>query len=507
MLEGLPRRWLAVLKWLACLGAIACAALLLVRTLGAVSLVKPLLVSTSGYEEESLLVLWRRAHGGPIYTRLQDIPFGWSVFNWLYYVSYAGVVRLLGQADVWLPAITRLATLTGTLAGAALALLAFREVRPRVTAAVTVSFAALVGLGPLVGFWAITTRPDLWARVFEVGLVLVFLRFRSRLSAGAVVAMFLLAYAAWAFKQSSVTALAAVSCFLVLRRRWGWAAALAALMGAAVGLTLWLGGDTYRRSVLLTDYKPALALGHARTVAALALRKTPAIAVPLGLLAIAIARRPRLAARIWSDDYLLFAACGVVVSGLFAFATSAHGGSSDNYWLTTAFFGGLFVLASTRLAAPSVGIARAAAASWAVGWALQIAAVGAVFLGLSGNLSLRPADAQNQKGKACVADLPQPAFIEDSLLALPWVTGTDEPFIIGFGYPPLRSARVPVAVGGVGGLINIGHFAALALHTPDTATSPLWSPDRLFDGGDPARLYDRVGTCEGMDLYLRKPSP
>jgi hypothetical protein len=351
----------------------------------------------------------------------------------------------------------------------------------------------------------ITTRPDVWARVFEIGLVLVFLRVRADLSWGTILALFVLSYAAWSFKQTSVTALAATLCFLVLRQRWGWFVMLAVLMVAAVGLTLWLGGDAYRRSVLLTDYKAAVLLPHAAAVAALAMRKMPAILMPLAVLAFVIGRRPQLISRIWSDDYLLFAACGVVLGGVFAFVTSAHAGSGDNYWLTTAFFGCLLAVASTHLAAPSIGLARAFGASWAIGWGLQIAALSAVFLGLSGTLSVRPAHDRNQAVKACIDELPQPIFIEDGLLALPWVTGTTEPFVISIGYPLLRSTRAWVEANGIGGLINDGHFATLVLHpTPEGASSPLWSPSGLFDGADPSLRYDKQGMCGGMNLYRRK---
>jgi hypothetical protein len=151
MLEGLSRRSRSTIEWLAGLTSVGCVALLAARTWGAVSLSTPLLVGTSGFEEESLLTIWRHAHGGPIYTRLDHVPFSWSVFNWLYYVSYAGIVRLLGRADVWLPTICRLVTLAGALAGSALAFLAFRQVRPRAHWVIYLSFATLAGLGRWLG--------------------------------------------------------------------------------------------------------------------------------------------------------------------------------------------------------------------------------------------------------------------------------------------------------------------------------------------------------------------
>ena len=103
-----------------------------VRVVSAVSFHEPLHLITSGWEQESLFAIWKSLQGLAVYADPYEIPFAASVYNWLFYQTFAGVtgsaLGLLTLEDAWIPTIARLFTLAGAVAGSAVDLLG-REVR------------------------------------------------------------------------------------------------------------------------------------------------------------------------------------------------------------------------------------------------------------------------------------------------------------------------------------------------------------------------------------------
>lgn len=486
--------------------ALMCAALsvalLGLRVGGAVSFAEPLQVITSGWEQESLVALWERLHGGTIYVSRFDIPYRWSIYNWLFYVAYgAGIEAVVGPlslSDAWIPTIGRLLTLVGVGAGVVLAYASFAAVLGPRERPLTVAFAVLVVAGPLVGFWAVTTRPDLWALVLEIAAVAAYWRLQGRRPLAAVLVFCLFAYAAWAFKQTAVVAAVGLGLYLLARRRWTPMFVLAATMAAAWGATVVLGPPVYVNSIFMVDDVAVFSRAHGVSILVnFASKFVPGL---LGAVAVAVvlARRGRLAAAWRGDEALAFAAAGMVAGALLVAATTGRVGSSESYYFTFAYFLALFVLAGLRSLTTEGTDRRLAVGALSLGWAVQGVAVIAVLGGLAGVVSVRPTHDHLMGNKACLDTLARPLYVADLYLSLPWMTPGTPSFVLGYGYETLRAAGRTMERGGVGGLVEEGYFAALALPPPTTNT---------FDG---ARLdgYRPAPTgCPAFKVFLRASPP
>ena len=197
-------------SYIAIISALVCAVLFFARLYYAVSFFEPLQTSTSGAEYESLYVIWKYINGMTIYSDHMKIPFAGTFYNWLYYVFYGeltgGILAALDLADSWIPTITKLITVAGTFVGVGITYLTFGLIASNETGAplwpaLKASFAIFLFMGPLVGFFGMAAQPDIWAMVFDVSAVYVFIRFFALRPLVAVTGFCLLAYIAWSFKQ------------------------------------------------------------------------------------------------------------------------------------------------------------------------------------------------------------------------------------------------------------------------------------------------------------------
>jgi hypothetical protein len=271
--------------------------LLGLRVGGAVSFAEPLQVITSGWEQESLVALWERLHGGAIYVSRFDIPYRWSIYNWLFYVSYgAGIEAVVGPlalSDAWIPTVGRLLTLGGVAAGVVLATYSFVAVLGPGRRPLTFAFAVLVAAGPLVA---------------AVGLGL----------------------------------------YLLARRRWTPMFVLAATMAAAWGATLVLGPSAYVNSIFMVEDMAVLSAAHGVSVLVNFTSKFVPGLLGAAAIAVVLARSGRLAAAWRDDDALAFATAGILAGALLVAATTPRVGSSESYYFIVAYFIALFVLAGLR---------------------------------------------------------------------------------------------------------------------------------------------------------------
>jgi len=82
------------IRWLALIVVVVSAVVFARRglTVWQAALVAPGTTITSGFEEESLLAVWRGVHGQAVYADPTRLPYAAAYFNWLFYVAYAGAV-------------------------------------------------------------------------------------------------------------------------------------------------------------------------------------------------------------------------------------------------------------------------------------------------------------------------------------------------------------------------------------------------------------------------------
>jgi hypothetical protein len=194
--------------------------------------------------------VWRCMHRRPVYTWPFAFPFSLSMYNYLFYYTYASVLRLVGAWDAAILTWGRQFTLLFALAGA---LAQWRLVRSFLKlrgAASVFSLALSLGLWlctSLVKYWALSIRPDMAA----AALVMIALWVVVRQPRFCFVYAGFLFYLAWAFKQSVVLAFAGLCLWLLLNKRWRNLAVLITVFAALVAVTLLAGTPEYRFSILV----------------------------------------------------------------------------------------------------------------------------------------------------------------------------------------------------------------------------------------------------------------
>lgn len=438
---------------------------------------------TSGCEEESLHSVWRAAKGLPVYTDPYRPPFSAAYFNWLFYRAYAGFVDRIGG----LPADGRLLTMAFALAGAAGLYFLLARILPE-TRLVAAGLSALVWLGPLMGWWAHTVRPDTGALFFEtaaVGLVLVCHRRHPLAAALAAGALF---YAAWAFKQTFFLGLGTALLFLLVRRQWRAAFLLAGLSVAGWVATFALLGAEYRTIFQGTALGSAFALGLGLdNLRDMAVKSLPSILLVLtGTFGRQLSAPATTAL---ATDARLLGGLGLLVTLPLVFVASCKLGAASNYYLPVLTM--LTLYAAGHLAGRSASIPVLIA--FAVATTLQLLPL----LHLRGRLDLE----QQNRELAAVwprwRPEPEPRYSHLRSLNLPWLNPDSPPFVLAYNYGHDRNAGRPFEAGGVGGLIEAGFFRSLLLPA---------GTDASYDGGS-LRHYRRGETFNGLTIFRRISPP
>jgi len=484
--------------------AAASLVLMAIRLGGVISFNEPLHVGTSGWEPESLLAIWSYLHDLPIYVSRWDIPYRWAIYNWLFYAGYGTIVGvfldLFSLGEAWLPTIARLITLIIMGAGIYCIQASYRvllEPLQRDEKHLGLAFAVLVAAGPLVGFWAMTTRPDLGAMVLEVLGVILFWRWFDKRPLIAVLLFCLAAYIAWSFKQSNVATIGAVGLFLLVRRRWTPLVLLIITMVSAWGATFVIGSSEYLTSITLAEYKWSASASHAFSVFYIFSKKTiPALVGVASVIAVIALSKP-LRRSWWNNDPFVFSVAGVGVTLSLALMTVPQPGSSDGYLFTFCYFLSLVVMTGNRLVRVEGAEPRAVGWVNSAAWGLQLLALIAVLSGQAGILSVRFQHDNYTKLKACADSLPRPLFVPDLYMSLPWMTPGNPSFILAYGYRNIAGMGGPSKLerGGLDGLVREGYFASL-VQSPSKINRYVKAD---LDG------YKRIEkSCPPYDVYLRK---
>lgn len=499
-----PSPRLIVTLALAATGASAVLAFL--RLYYNISFVEPLQYFSSGDEQSSLLAIWRAAMGLSPYTDRYSPPFALASYNWLYYQAYAIVFRMASAAfsfgDPWLPTVGRLVTVGGALVAGIFSwlLLSAAAGAGRTARMLAACFAVLIAVGPLVGFWLITVRPDIWAFALEIVGLWIFARFYPEKRLSAVGAFAILFYAAWAFKQTAVLVGGGVGLFLLFRRDWRMAFLLAGTMLVLWSLTFLLAGAEYRNALLFSNVPLEYeAFNGLLNLARWAVKFAPgavAAAVMVFLVAVnAGARRVFL-----RNLHIQIGLTGLAVSLALAFPASMQTGASDNYFFQAALFSAyLTVSGFAVLEKEKNALLRLGAGA---GLAALTLAVGLVLGGVIGIKDMRPLHRAHMAIKSCLDELPRPLFVGDVYLSLPWMTPGTEPFVLSFFYNRERALGRPFEGDGIGGRIAAGRFAALAFWEDKISVGS--DGVRRFDGASLEGYQRRPESCMGLVVWLRK---
>lgn len=500
-------------SYLAVTGAGFGVVLMAVRAFYAISLLEPLQLTTSGAEYESLYAIWKYVNGLTVYADHTRIPFAGSFYNWVYYAFYGETARLvivtLSLSDYWLPTVTRLTTMGGIVYGAWISARLFVALVARGNDDVKrlgLTFALLLFFGPLMGFFGMATQPDIWGFAFDVTAVYFFLRFYDAQPAAAVLLFWLFAYLAWGFKQIFVYSTGAVGLFLLLRRDWRMVAMLTVVSVLGWSITLAVGSDQYVKNVLLFG-GVSVVLDWAqfvRNVGNVAIKLLPVLLGLAGIVAAMATDRgiwfritevAYVAGRWMPNGVLGFAAVGILVTSVFVLPASAKLGAAENYYFMLSFFLALLLLAALAAISQSGTWPVPVALTLSLGWLLHIAALAMVLAGITGTLSPRYLHASLTGLRDCLAakNLTKPLFVAHPYLSLPWMIPADQHFVIQTNYRWDRQRGIEMEGGGIGGLIDQGYFATIAVLgiSYDGSALPRYQPRGETCGN--FKIYDRVG--------------
>lgn len=438
------------------LAAGACLVFWLLRIWNAFSFVTPLMIVTTGGEEESLFAVWKITQHQAVYANSHQIPFAYSGYNWAFYYFYGWITQamlhLFRLDAIWIPTIGRVISLAFTAATGGIFFLALRDfVRAGLFASRKIAWAwtLIVALYPLVGYFSLSVRPDIGALAFEVAGFYFVLRYLRDSRFQWIVAAALLFYIAWAFKQSSVTLLTGSALTLMLFRRWKAFLTLSGTWWLLTILTLIVGGPAYRESILFSQ-KHVLMLARIglNNVFMAGLRDTFFLPGVAGILFLAWKKRHLL------KDKPIEVVLALVISFSFCFAlaTSCKAGALSYYFMPTAWvtmFGAalLWEQLNWRVTLPCLAIC-----SW-----LMICGIarGHTFW----TYDYRYVDAAHRAVAEKLRHLPGPVFVTEVYANMPWVQRVPPYFIVAFTYDYDRDAGVPFEGEGVEGLAAAGYFA------------------------------------------------
>jgi hypothetical protein len=471
----------------------ACLVFWMLRVGEAISFVTPYMIVTTGGEEVAFFPIWKFVQHQPIYVDPHRIPFTDTNYNWAFYTFYGWITQaflnLLRLNAIWIPTIGRLISLGFTLLTGGVFYLARRDfVRAGFFARQPTAWAwiMIATLSPLVGFWSITVRPDIGALAFESAALYLILRYLREAKIRFVVAAALLFYAAWAFKQTSVTMLTGSALILLLLRRWRAFATLSGIWWFLAIVTLIVGGPTYRESVLLSqEHLPMLAqIGFGN--AWIAGQRNPFFLPGLaGILFLSwrgfhqLRQKPIEAA---VTLVVLFSFC-------FTLATSSKWGAGSYYYMPAAWATMLGVALKWEQMNSRWTLACLAACSWLL---IGGIARGHTFYGDD----YRHTDSIHRAVAEKLSHLPGPAFVTEDYSNLPWVQRIPPHFILGYEYDADRIAGIPFEGGGWEGLASEGYFGTLVTDQDNDLQPALLKAyelvDEYKDGTADFKFYRRI---------------
>jgi hypothetical protein len=177
------------------------------------------LFPTTGGEPLVIYPIWKGVHHLPVYEWPLAYPFPLTLYNYLFYGTYAFLLRLVDADGIGIMLWGRLFTpLFATMGAMALWRLVQYHLNLRGACSV-LSFVFALSLwfcASIVRGWAFAIRPDMAA----IALVMIARWMVVRQPRFGFVLASVFFYLAWSFKQSVVLAFLGVCLFLLFHKRW-----------------------------------------------------------------------------------------------------------------------------------------------------------------------------------------------------------------------------------------------------------------------------------------------
>ena len=491
-----------------------------------------------------LYAIWKVRHGHPLYEWPTRPYFALTLYNFLFYKTYAAVFELLRVPNEATPVAGRLVTVAFAAAGAAAQYVAGRQVSPRSFRVPLALLSLVTWIGAVLpGWWALAIRPDVPAAAISAcAVAIVLTAFRLERPRLLVIAGFVFLLA-WTFKQSQVALFMATCAYVLLwRRSFNELLLLATPVVTGAALALDIGGGVYRANVIhapaVNTLIPYLAFYWYRSVAL-----TDLLLWGMSLYAIVALARPG------SVHGSLRSIAGVPDRSRKVFGADL---TYPSLAVLAAFAAGAVLLSKVGSAlnhlleldiAASLACAAVLGSLWETPKAARACAAGALMLvpmmmfdlallqndsgpasralllkswGVNLRLTTPQIVQQRQQLAAVFASLPQPVFTDDELFAQPWhATGNRYPTVM-LDHVFYDAAQPKGLVGrGVEGLFADRYFAAAVVPDSSAFVVPAMRAGyRLVrtvpqEGGEPLRVLLRGvnSTTPQLPTPNERPSP
>ncbi|MGD9593102.1 MAG: hypothetical protein AB7V32_11335 [Candidatus Berkiella sp.] len=444
--------------------------LMLLRAMQVISFGEAHHVVTSGFEEESLYAMWKYLHGLPIYSDPHQIPFSASYFNWLFYGIYGSLIRLFMNIfnlnEVWIPTVGRIITLFVATLGFLINWRLFTTPKtnsPPLSGFLALPLSALLWFSPLIGFWAMTVRPDLIGILFDLCAAYFLLNFSRNTLKGVILAS-IFCYLSWACKQVNIVMPCAIGLLLLCERRWRSFITFSVILGCGYGATLLLANYNLIKTLFFINTAIPLSLDvFLANLTSFAKKALPAIILFLMVYAYVLSKKEMRKA-VFHDEMARLSFCGIFAWGVILLPFSSKIGSSDNYH----FIALLFMVLGIGAALKYWQFGKLLQSSLALCGMLFAFSVAVCFS--KGTLSgIQKQHQENLALKACLANLEQPIFILNHYGALPWMNPSPLSFVLAYNYWQDRNNNRPFEHNGIGGLIGQGYFKTLVIPKQFTA--------------------------------------
>lgn len=457
--------------WCLFFGVLFAAAVLAVATLRTVSTVEDAAYAQStGGEGPGLYGIYKVWSGRPLYEPLLKNPTT-LVFNYLFYYSYGCAAKLFVSDAADLPVFTHLLTLAATLLFAAMLFLhLWRDLRgaapgDKALRAVVLLMPFAVFLGPFVGWWSLTARPDLAAAGLELCALLLFLRLPAaeRFPLGLLLISTLLFGLAWSFKQTTVFVWGGTIPVLLRSRRYKELLLSVVVFAAMVAAPFLLFGHVYVEHAVTA---PGIGHWFFRQFAAVG-RDAAAVGgyvfLPT-LLTVVFLRFPQKNRSPVLDALLVVLAVAFVGNAL----TTPREGGWRNYYFAAYFTAALFnAKCLTTVLKQKTAVGRRALLAVTLGGCLYGALLSTAYLafpGKVGRLDLLTAERQEELQRMCAvlkaAD--KPVFVQASFYALPWYCGQYPSEVISWTF--YRRGETRDDVFSVTDGFKTGHYAEVFVY-------------------------------------------
>lgn len=496
---------------IAVIGAAFCLVLLGARIAACISFGEALQLQTSGDEASNAFVIWRVTQGLPVYVDPMSPPYYHPAYNWLFYYLYGittgHLLKLFSFGDAWLPTVARLVSLAGmlvSLVGCYLVLRRAAKAERPIFKVLCLSFAIYIVAGPLIGFWNITMRADVWALTFEILGSGFFLYFNSKRRWTALLLLIVFGYLAWSVKQGNVFTIGAGGLFLLARRDFKRLTVLVIVVPAAWVLTFLLAPPMYTENILFLNMPVSFNIPHMlRNLQNFVFKSGPSLllfmVLSVSLIADKVSRM-----RLINCDAFVFSLGAVMLTGALSIPASAQTGAAENYYFVLTFFITLFCFAClSEIGGAGTTTGRWVGLAGTFGWGTLITALVLVFTGTVGVVNVRPQQAYLSEAKRCLDVLPRPVFVNVPYLMMPWMIPGNESYTISYTYFLERELGRPFEHGGFGGLISDKKFAAVVI-VSGAGETPQSFDGASLSGYKLVELGSELGqNCSGYFIFLR----